>query len=120
MPQPTCHWRTAESLPGKSDAPALERLNVTSKSMDLSTSPGTQHTSPPRPRTAHSTSLFHLGVLQSARADAHQCSYPLFLFWAKVILAEQELQANSHSSRISLPAIIMRQDNREPGSSLRG
>ncbi len=51
MPQPTCHWRTAESIPGKGDVRAPEQLNLTCESMALPSSPCTLYTSPPRTRT---------------------------------------------------------------------
>jgi len=51
VPQPTCHWRTAESIPGKGDVRAPEQLNLTCESMALPSSPCTLYTSPPRTRT---------------------------------------------------------------------
>ncbi len=82
MPQPTCHWRTAESLSGKDDVPAPERLSVTCKSMDLTSSPCRQHHGP---ALADSNSLLHVDVCRppenSRRLRLHQCSYPLFFFY---------------------------------------
>jgi hypothetical protein len=56
VPQPTCHWRTAELLPYKGNVPAPERLNVTGKSMYLTSSPCMQQNSPPRTRTCRKQS----------------------------------------------------------------
>ena len=80
MPQPTCQWRTTESLPGKEDVRALERLNETCKSMNLASSPCTQHTSAPRSFTGKQANHCPTLGIWPRSASAPMLFTPLFLF----------------------------------------